>query len=168
MITSNVSQLLERLLSAILVVCACIITAIVVRREMGAGQSSQPAVLEQPDWRRFVDTSRADGAAQARAVIVVFGDYQCVYCKVLAERLHVMAPQYTGRVVIQNRHFPLGQHKFARSAAIANECAGAQGRGAEMHMALFAFQDSLGVVPWRSVAETVGEIDLGAFDRAIV
>jgi len=167
MVSPRFSRILDQLFTGILVGCAIVVTAVVVRREMAAPPTTKPMVSEQADWRDFIDTTRTDGASRARVAVVVFGDYQCPYCRVLAERLAEIAGDYDRQVVVQNRHFPLPQHTFAFQAAVASECANEQGLGDEMHMALFAKQDSLGRMPWRDIAASIRGVDLNAFDDCI-
>ncbi|TAK05342.1 hypothetical protein EPO33_05265 [Patescibacteria group bacterium] len=65
--------------------------------------------------------------------IVVFGDYQCSYCRALEPELAaVMAARPEVRLVWKNLPFR-NQHPFAQTAAEAALCAGRQGRYFEMH-----------------------------------
>lgn len=64
-------------------------------------------------------------------------------------------------------HFPLNGHRFARAAALAGDCAAAQGRFAEMKEQLFARQDSFGLKPWREYAVAAGVDRIDSFDACL-
>jgi protein-disulfide isomerase len=53
-----------------------------------------------------------------------------------------LTADYPTEVAVVFHHFPLNGHRFARAAALAGDCAAAQGRFAEMKEQLFARQDS--------------------------
>jgi protein-disulfide isomerase len=57
----------------------------------------------------------------------------------------------------------LPQHRFAKLAATAAECAGEQNRFAAMHDLLFQKQDSFGIKPWSNFATESGVIDSARF-----
>jgi protein-disulfide isomerase len=58
-------------------------------------------------------------------------------------------------------------HPYARPAAIAAECAAAQGRFREYHDYLFQHQDSLGSLDWVRVAGTIPVRDTATFRRCL-
>jgi protein-disulfide isomerase len=71
-------------------------------------------------------------------------------------------------VAVLYRHLPLDEiHPHARQAAVASECAAAQGRFGEYTTALFAQQDSIGAKPWARFAAEAGVRDAAAFDRCV-
>ena len=78
-------------------------------------------------------------AARApRLLVVEYGDFECPYCAVLAERLHGLEVHHVFR------HFPVASsHPRALAAACAAEAASLQGRFWEMHDSLFADQGRL-------------------------
>ena len=81
------------------------------------------------------------GNPQATIGIVEFSDYQCPYCRGFQQQLYPrLKKEYVDSGVVQFIHkdLPLTRiHPQAMPAALAAECAGAQGRFWEMHDALY-------------------------------
>ena len=104
------------------------------------------------------------GPASAPVTIVEFSDYQCPYCATLYKRLERLRALHPVDVAIVYRHVPItALHEHARAAAIASECAGAQGRFREYYYLLFQQPDSIGKIPWETAAQRVGVANLPAF-----
>jgi len=109
------------------------------------------------------------GAADAPVTIVVFSDYQCMFCKAfVVERLPEIKRDFidTGKVRLVSRDFPLRRHPRARPAAAAAACADRQDRYWDMHEILFAHQDRFSDEQLRSYAAEL-ELDTEAFDRCL-
>ncbi len=83
------------------------------------------------------EPSHIRGSAQARVTLEEFGDFQCMPCGFLAATLLKVEHDYATSVRVIFRHFPLGNHAHAFTAACAAEAAGLQGRFWEMHDLLF-------------------------------
>lgn len=150
---------LENAVVGVLLVSALGMTGLVARREF----TSPPKALEtQPvkEWKAISGTGERLGASTATAHFVVFSDYQCPYCKVMDSVLEKVRRENPTRVEVVYRHFPLESiHPYARSAALAAECAATRGKFSEYHHALFQLQDSLPSKPWDAVAARVGIAD---------
>lgn len=106
-------------------------------------QPTQPA--EQPLQQLTVAPGKMPvlGQASAPVTIVEFSDYQCPYCSRLCSGAEEQLKQTyvkQGKVKIYFRNFPLSFHQYSMPAAIAAECANAQGKFWEMHDKLFASQ----------------------------
>ena len=166
-------ELLSNLTTGVLVLCAVLITAAVVRREFfpppaaaAGGPSLEPRRVENA--RELAEGGRLLGEADAPVRIVEFSDFQCPFCARMHPRLEALRRRHPDRVAIVYRHFPLDEiHPHARTAALAAECAGEQGRFAEMTSLLFARQDSIGVKPWAGFAAEAGVRDGAAFDACL-
>ena len=94
----------------------------------------------------------AEGSASAAVTIVQFSDYQCPYCGRLytgAEAQVKTTYIQTGKVKMYFRDFPLSFHPNAMPAAIAANCADAQGKFWQMHDKLFETQSA-----WSSLSDT--------------
>ena len=76
----------------------------------------------------------------ARIKVVEFTDFQCPACAGAAEILHKMMQQDGARMFLQLKYFPLDKHKNALKAAVAAECALAQGKFWPMQDAIFSRQ----------------------------
>jgi protein-disulfide isomerase len=98
------------------------------------------------------------GRPDAQVTLVVFTDYQCPYCRKMAQLLDRELASPTGsdlRVIY--RHFPLRMHTWAESAAEASVCASFQGIPdfQKMHALIFEHQKE---VTNENVAETMLEL----------
>jgi len=84
----------------------------------------------------------AKGSPLAKAVLIVFSDFQCPFCGRFARNtLPTIEHDYvkSDRLQLVYRNLPLvDQHPHAMRAAQAAECAGRQGQFWEMHDRLFA------------------------------
>jgi protein-disulfide isomerase len=125
----------------------------------------------QPDWRRYADVGRWIGPPDATVILVEFSDFQCPWCKRLLTELRQVRHRYPNDFAILYRHLPLTSlHPHAKAAAVAAECAGRLGHFEGMHDILFESSDSLGVVPWHSLARRAGvaDADSGEFNACLV
>jgi len=99
---------------------------------------------------------------------VVFSDFQCPACRLLADELDSIRAKRPDDVAVVYRHFPLTPvHPHAEAAAKASECAGGQGRFEAFHDALFREQALVGETEWRHFATAAAVPDLAAFDRCV-
>jgi protein-disulfide isomerase len=161
-------DLLLNAATGLLTVCAVVITALMVRREVFPGsQAFATPTATVPDWREYAAVGRRMGPAGARVTITEFSDFECPYCRLMADRLRAIREKHPDEVAVVFRHFPLPRHQFAHKAALASDCAAAQGRFEAMHDVLFAGQDSIGQVPWTGFAVAAGVRDIPAFRRCI-
>lgn len=158
--------------TGLLVVCAIVVSAAVVRREFFPA----PAVAAQPDteprpvdnWAEIAATGQRMGPVGAPVQIVEFSDFQCPFCATFSTTLRKVRAKYPDRVAVLYRHAPLDAiHPHARRAALAAECAGEQGRFEPYHDRLFAQQDSIGVKPWARFAAEAGVPDTAAFSQCV-
>lgn len=114
----------------------------------------------------FAATGPARGEAEAPVTIVEFSDYECQFCGVAAATLKTLLAEYKGKVRLVHQPFPLSMHANAPKASEAAFCAGEQGRYWEMHDALFAQQDALGITDLKSRAKALG-LDSPRFDSCL-
>jgi protein-disulfide isomerase len=149
--------------------CAVGTSALVVDREFGLGilrpVADGTVVEEVADWRSYGAAGHQIGPTDAPVSVVVFADYQCPYCEVLHTTLGDMLAEDPTSVRVVLRHFPL--RVSSREAALAAECADAQGRFIEYHNMLYAVRDSIGHIPWRSLAERVGVADPNRLEKCV-
>ena len=90
--------------------------------------------------------------------VIVYGDFECPYCAVLARQLDLV------RLRVAYRHFPVrSSHPRAWAAACAAEAAARQGRFWEMHDLLFGDQGRLEDPHLWSRAQALG-LDLDRFE----
>jgi len=64
------------------------------------------------------------GDAKAPVTLVEYSDFECPVCRGLHDALRSLLPNYSGKVRVVFKDFPLEQiHPWARTAAIAGRCA---------------------------------------------
>jgi protein-disulfide isomerase len=104
--------------------------------------SERLRVARQTQSALLADASPTKGATGSPVTVVVFSDFQCSFCKRLADLLsHPDTPELQEtRVVFKHR--PLPMHNWARPAALATICANFQGDHYfwELHDRLFSNQ----------------------------
>lgn len=150
--------------TVVIAACAVAVTAMVARREFFARPVAETnLVREIAGWRELANGGHVIGMKDAPIKIIEFADFQCPYCRQTHFQFRLMAEQYPGQVAVVYRHFPLSSHPFAFAAAVASECAAAQGRFTAFHDALYEHQDSLGIKPWTDFARAVNVPDVPEF-----
>jgi len=161
----RILAVVDRIATPVLLVCALIVTVIVVRREVLSNrESGGPAVRDVGDWRKYMDGGSIVGPPLAPVVIIEFSDFQCPYCARLAERLDSLRLKYGDAVAVVYRHFPIsGLHSAARDAARASICADRHDAFKAYHDRLFRAQSAIGSVPWTVLAAEVGVTDTVSF-----
>ncbi len=140
-------------------------TFIAPRAAAGVGARPEPRPVS--DWRTYAGTGWRLGPASAAATIVMFTDFQCPFCARQQADLARLRRAYPQDVSIVYRQYPLPFHAHARAAALASECAAAQGRFATFVDSTFANQHEVGRWPWERFAALAGVTDLASFDRCM-
>ncbi|MBL8165900.1 MAG: thioredoxin domain-containing protein [Anaerolineae bacterium] len=109
-----------------------------------AGQVAQEPRLKAGErYDVLADTDPSRGPVDAPITIVEFSDFRCPYCgRYVAETLTPLLANYGDRVRMVFRDYPiLGPDSI--TAALAGECANAQGKFWEFHDLAFANQRTL-------------------------
>lgn len=154
----------------VLVICAVVVAAAIARREFLAQpmRNARAGVQEkrEKNWRQYAAAGHVIGAENSSVTIVEFSDFQCPVCRRFA-LMHDSLAKLGLNVKVVYRHFPLHTHRQALNASIASECAAAQGRFEQVHDALFAHPESLGVAPWWNFARRAAVKDSAEFDACI-
>lgn len=115
-------------------------------------------------WPELIKAGHRLGTARnAPLTILEFADYECPACAGFEKTLQAFMTRHPEQVSVVFRNWPLPYHHLAYAAARASECADAQGRYQAFHDILFAVQDSLGILPFDSVAARAGVSDLRTF-----
>ena len=124
-------------------------------------------VLLEP-LRVTVDSADAParGAAAASVTLVEFGDFECPYCSGLEPTLEKVLTNYSGKVRLVFREFPLSIHPQAFKAAEAALCAKEQGKFWELHDRMYSHQDALEVDDLKAAAVQLG-VDGSRFDECL-
>lgn len=123
----------------------------------------QPRLLR--DASHFSREGHLLGVAEAPIKIVEFSDFECPFCRRMQRTLRLVRGEYPSSVAVVLRHYPLAGHANALAAAIAAECAAAEGKFERFADLLFEKQDSLGLITWEDAAARSGVADTIAFAR---
>jgi NhaA family Na+:H+ antiporter len=97
------------------------------------------------------------GKADAPAVLVEYGDFECPYCGAAYGVVRSLEREFGDQLAIVFREYPVPRvHPHALDAALAAEAAAASGHFWEMHDQLFTHQDALTAADLRRYAEAIG------------
>lgn len=157
---------LTGLAAGLLVVCALILTSIALTREF---RHKPPRGSPLDNWSSFATAGHVFGTQGAPAVMVVFSDFDCVYCGRLARRPDSLLNENPGKLAVRFRHFPMiSIHPTSEEAAAASDCAGLQGRFREYHDLLFTRSCAQSEADdWTRVASRAGVFDTAAFSMCM-
>ncbi len=100
----------------------------------------RPEVADTAIWRVPVGTSPSRGKANAPVTLVVFGDFQCPFCKKANATVEQVRAKYVDKVRVVFKHNPLPFHeRAAPSAELAIEAYKKKGNDAfwKVHDSLF-------------------------------
>lgn len=158
---------LSTLVDVTLIGAVLLLLVLLVRREFIEDNiSPRSASSMTAEFVPAVDSlSSASDLSGYKARFVVFNDLECPFCAAFHKVLESATNRHVKLMVVDFRHFPLANHRFARPAAIASECAREQHRFQQMVTTIFRLQDSLGLTSWNQLAATAGVADSTQFDR---
>jgi protein-disulfide isomerase len=109
------------------------------------------------------DSDHTHGRADAPAVLVEYGDYQCGFCGSAFPVVKRLEQALSRDLLFVFRNFPLPQlHPQALPAALAAEAAAMQGKFWQMHDQLYRNQADLGPELYRQTASSLG-LDIPRF-----
>jgi protein-disulfide isomerase len=164
--------MLDRISTPILVFCFIAVTPILHPQQPFPPPPPLPSRPTQAAKSRVLpDAAASDGGElqlgpkNATLKIVEFADFECPYCAVAAGELHEIRTKYPNVLSVTFRHFPL--HENSRAAALASECAAAQGAFEPYYYALYENYASLGKGKWRQLAKQAGVPNLNDFDQCV-
>jgi protein-disulfide isomerase len=113
---------------------------------MIANQGSTAPAAVGDKTKIIRDTSHKTGTGAVQ--VVEFGDFECPACGAAEPGVEQLIKDYSGKVTVYFRNFPLPQHLNAQAAAEAAEAAADQGKYWEMHDKLYATQKD-----WENIAD---------------
>lgn len=105
------------------------------------------------------------GKADAKVVIIEYGDYECPYCQKIQPTLDQIEADYKGRVALAFKDVPHPSHAHAQKASEAANCAGDQGKYWEFHDKLFATKE-LDLTQLKEHARAL-KLDTKTFDQCL-
>lgn len=163
------TKLIATIANVALTVAALVVAALLVQREVvGWGWGTEDAQHRYvEDWQRHLVDGQGIGTLSARVQIVEFVDFQCPFCAEMHRQVRELLREYPEDLRVVYRHLPLRIHAAAFEAALAAECASAQGRFEHFSDLLFAEQYWIGVREWDDFAIEAGVGDSVAFARCM-
>jgi len=106
------------------------------------------------------------GSGQADNIIFFFGDFECPFCKQLADSLRELYNDYSDRLLIVWKDLPNPSHPNSQSAAIAARCAQNQDKFWEYHQQLYDNQANLNRDIYLQIGQNL-DLDIGKFERCL-
>lgn len=156
--------------TAILSVCALVVTVLLIRREFfppaASALSPKTDISIERNWQEYASVGHVLGDTAATVTIVEFADFECGFCR----RFHVYTDSLRAlgyRIRVVYRHYPVAGHRFAVAAARVSDCAAEQGQFSEMHANLYSYPDSFGIAPWRWFGEKSSIRDMPRFESCV-
>lgn len=161
-------QKFAMVVATVLVISAVAYTAANVHHEFFPSDAALTQPLDSvSDWRSYAVEGAHQGPRTAPVKLVVFSDYECGVCRVLAQKAMVLRAEFPDELEVVWRHFPLAGHMASRAAAVAAWCAAEQGGFDRYPYLLFARQGELLQGRWGSYATEVGIRDSAEFAHCI-
>lgn len=96
------------------------IAQVVAEREAEVAQEAKERVAQ---FAEATEGLPVRGNPSAPITIIEFSDFQCPYCQRAANTVEQVLEKYPDDVKLVYLHFPLGNHPWAKPAAIASYCA---------------------------------------------
>lgn len=164
----------ENAVSAIIGICAIVITATVVVQAKSRESSNRARLdpdatapqLKEDVWSDLQAAStKLSGHDSARVRMVIFTDFQCPACRFLHSQLEPILEEFGEQVAVSIVHYPLPRYPHSLRAAKAFECAVAQQIGLQWADEVFRAQDSIGVIGWGEFALRAGARDTSELVR---
>lgn len=126
---------------------------------------------DDPDTKREavrripIDFAPRKGSSVAAVTVIEFADFQCPYCQGAAKVSDQLLQEFPNEVQFFFKHYPIGKHKQALSAAKAAWAAQQQGKFWEMHDLIYGGDiQNLGPDVLRGYAQQLG-LDMARFDQ---
>lgn len=139
------------------------------RRDRGAAPGPAPGKELDPARVYGVGLGlpgHVTGPDTALLTVIVFSDFQCVYCARLQPALQALRREYGDRVRLVLRHLPLSFHPRAQLAAEAAVAAAVQGKLWAFHDRVFAAPGQLTRADLERHAQAIG-LDMQVFRAAL-
>lgn len=105
------------------------------QRPKAPAPPQRPPLAKNVDMNKLLTGAKVHGSSSAKATIVVFNSFSCGYCAKARVVLNQVVQKYGKEVRIAFKHYNRGEGDV--KAAMALECAGAQGRHWQMYNTIF-------------------------------
>lgn len=104
-------------------------------------ESKNSSVVTAYPVDKISDSDFVKGNKEAKVILIEYSDFQCPACKYYQPIVKKLGEDFSDKLVISYRHFPLSQHLNSRVSAYAAEAAGKQSEFWGMHDKIFETQD---------------------------
>ncbi len=138
-------------------------SAFAIRVRQKNGSTPSPLDSRQISFTDIDSGGLRIGDPAAPVRIIEFFDFECVHCRRMYDMLEAERRGALRNVAVIYRHFPLSGIGHALPAAVAAECAAAQGRFDAYANMLFRAQDTIARVLTDSAARLAGVPDILRF-----
>ncbi|MCL5031300.1 MAG: DsbA family protein [Bacteroidetes bacterium] len=157
---------IDNIFTSILVICALIVTFLIVRKEFLTGDQTIN-ISSVDNWKELITHDGKIDTNSPKVYLIEFFDYECPYCNTLDATLDTIQSKYNDKIKIIRYHFPLNIHPLAYRAAIAAECASKQDYFDMYHKELMRNQYKLNSINFTEVARQIGIKDIGKFQKCV-
>ncbi len=132
------------------------------------GSQQLQFLMPPPPLSRVPVTARgpALGPTAAKVVLVVFSDFQCGFSSQARRLIKRLTELYPHDLRVVHRQFPLAQHRDAKRAAEASQCAAEQNKFWPYYELLFENTQALTADTLRRLA-SAAELDVKAFNACL-
>lgn len=153
----------------VMVLAAVTMVGLAAYAQLFSGKGPKQNTVKISDWEKLARAGHVLGNPAAPVKIVEFADFQCPFCAAAQPILRSIREEFGDKVAVVFRHFPLQRiHRYAFAAAVAAECAAAQGRFSAYHDILYASQDSIQPSNFREFAIEAGVPNISIFKHCIM
>lgn len=121
---------------------------------------------ESPVFDISTEGQPSKGPADASLTLIAFTDFECPACAALHPVIDQLSAEFSDRLRVVVRDFPLQMHRNAIKAALAAEAAREQGKYWEYAALLFRNQKELSVDKLKGYADRLS-LDRKTFDAAL-
>jgi protein-disulfide isomerase len=118
---------------------------------------------KEKGWRLADAASLSIAPRDGRVELIEFVDLECPFCARYMSKIDSVKQILGDSVRVSYLNFPIEGHRFAKSGAVALECAFAQDRGESFIATAYSNQDSIGFWTWSKYAQRAGVSDTMAF-----
>lgn len=143
---------IENIFSGILVICALIVTFLLLRKEFFDNNKSIN-IIQVDNWEKLIVKDEKIDNENPKIYLIEFFDYECPYCNNLESTLDSIKLMYNDKIKLIRYHLPLNIHPHAYKSAIASECAKLQNNFDKFHKELMKNQYKLNNIDFIEVAK---------------
>ena len=162
----NLRKNLNDIFTVILVVCAILVTIILVKREFFNDNNAEEVKIVE-NWKNLLNGGQLIGEKNAPVKIIEFTDYQCPYCKIMRENLETIMNRYKDKISLIVYNFPVKSHVYAYKLAVAGLCAAKQNKFDIFYKIIFKYQKEFNNLNINNITQLIGLKDSTSFINCV-